>query len=88
MRLKNPLLVSYWIKTPDPRGPLGFGVTAYSPEGAFMCIEQAGYSVDPSACTLQEVRDFDALDDRYVRANSGPLIFRGVWYPRQILGTL
>ncbi len=88
MILKNPLLTTYWIKTPDPRGPLGFGVTAYSPEDAFMCIEQAGYSVDPESCTLQEVHDFNALDERHVGANSGPPIFRGVWYPRQLLGTV
>jgi len=46
MTLKRTELISFWIKTSDPHGPLGFGVTAWSVEDAIDLIRLAGYSID------------------------------------------
>jgi hypothetical protein len=81
------LLFPYWITTPDPNGPLGFGVTAHSPDDAISIISGCGYDVHSTsdACSvLAEVRFADLHP--YVQARSGPIVVRGLWYPFSRVG--
>lgn len=76
-------LIPFWIKPPDPRGPLGFGVTAFSLEDAFSIIRNAGYSL-PEDVSLLEIKEnvrVADLDHRHVVLNMGPIVVRGMWYP-------
>jgi len=81
MTLKRPELISFWIKTFDPHGPLGYGVTAWSLEDAIGLIRLAGYSIDLDEVTVSEDVHPHQVDDRHIAPNSGPSTFRGVWYP-------
>ena len=84
------LLAAHWIVPPDPRGPLGFGVTARSLAGALKIIREAGYAGylpdDLGSLKVNEgVRVVD-LESPYVRAPMGPIVVRGLWYPFSRLG--
>jgi hypothetical protein len=81
-------LTSYWIDSPDERGPLGYGVTAFSPEDAWTIIEDAGYTLpeEKRSLTLRRVRSVDDVAIRYVSEHSGPIVMRGLWYPFNRLG--
>jgi hypothetical protein len=80
-------LKCYWIDPHDPRGPIGFGVTAFSREDAFSLIEHLGYRLpdDQQSLIVTESVRFDALDP-HVQRNMGPMAVRGLWYPFWIVG--
>jgi hypothetical protein len=81
MPRRCPLLISFWIKGTDPRGPIGFGVTAWSRDDAFELIRTAGYSIDPDLPVVRENCMPHEVDYSHVAANAGPAVFRGIWYP-------
>ena len=81
MSIKDPSLISFWIKTTDLRGPLGFGVTAKSLDDAIAMLKEAGYSIDLGTATVRENIHPHEVDEKHVALNSGPSVFRGVWYP-------
>jgi hypothetical protein len=76
-------LTSFWIEGPDPRGPLGFGVTAFSLEDAWSIIEDAGYALpeEKRQLVFRTVRSVDEVPHRFVREHSGPIVVRGLWCP-------
>ena len=84
-RKKSPgmALKPFWIAGPDPHGPTGFGVTAFSLADALRIIREAGYTLpdDPALLHVREgVRPSD-LDEAHVAKNMGPIVVRGIWYP-------
>lgn len=77
MKLPNPLLKRYWFLVPEL---LGFGVTAFSIDDAYMLLEAEGYLIDRNTKVIIDV-DVSILDARHVLPNAGPTCFRGVWFP-------
>jgi hypothetical protein len=78
-------LTAFWIKSPVPNGPLGFGVTAFSLEEALAIVRALGYSgyLGDNAAALQITAGITVgnLDERHVVTNMGPIAVRGMWYP-------
>lgn len=76
-------LIPYWIVPPNKRGPLGFGVTAYSLNDAFQIIRTAGYELpaDKNTILVREGITVSDLDQPHVVKNMGPIVVRGMWYP-------
>jgi hypothetical protein len=74
------MLRRYWFKT--TRG-LGYGVTATSATDARELLAHYGYprSDEEIAGIIEDVA-LDALDASHVLPNAGPVVIRGVWYPR------
>jgi len=82
---ENAELEAYWISFPqDSLCLIGFGVTARSVEDAFGLIREQGFDTWFAGAReiriLSGVRSAD-LDQSHVLPNSGPMQFRGVWYP-------
>ena len=77
------MLISFWFNT-NPG--LGYGVTAASKDEAVRLLGRYGYP-----CAGEEVTSvisgvtFADLDQNHVVPNAGPLIVKGVWYPRHNL---
>ena len=74
------MLTAFWFNTSSG---LGFGVTAESQDAAVELLQQYGYP--PSGVELTSVVvgiQFAALDQKHVVPNAGPIVVRGVWYPR------
>lgn len=86
--VQNLPLTAYWIDGPCPKGPIGFGVTAFSIEDAIQIIESAGYVLPPDRTVLRyrEVTSVDDVPYRFVRERSGPIVVRGVWAPFSRVG--
>lgn len=88
--MKGSWLTSYWITSPNPGGPLGFGVTAFSLDEALRIIGSEGYSdFLPNDCTGLKVIEnvtINDLDQSNVVPNMGPMMMRGLWYPCRNLG--
>jgi len=81
--ITNPLLKTYWIESPEVH-ILGFGVTAFSREDAFQLLGASGYALssdDPAIRVIEGIQVAD-LDQNHVIPNMGPIVFRGVWFPR------
>jgi hypothetical protein len=81
--MSGSVLTAFWIDGPDPRGALGYGVTAFSIADAFEIIQRAGYRLPEDKSTLRilsNVKPAD-LDQHHVRENMGPIVVRGLWYP-------
>ena len=81
--MSDSALTAFWIDGPDPRGPLGYGVTAFSLTDALEIVRRAGYQLPADASTLrvrEGVRPTD-IEHRHVREHMGPIIIRGLWYP-------
>lgn len=81
--MSDSALTAFWIEGPDPRGPLGYGVTAFSITDAFEIVKRAGYHLPDDTSTLRirtGIKPAD-LDQRHVRVNMGPIVVRGLWYP-------
>jgi hypothetical protein len=76
-------LIPFWIVPPSKRGPLGFGVTAFSLSDALQIILDAGFELPKDRSTLQirEAVRLSGLDQRHVINNMGPIVVRGLWYP-------
>jgi hypothetical protein len=86
--MRDLTLKPFWIVSPDPHGPLGFGVTAFSLEEALQIIRDAGYLV-PENTTLLRVEEnvkVSDIDERHVVKNMGPIVVRGIWYPFSKVG--
>jgi hypothetical protein len=83
-------LTPYWIRTPDPTGPIGFGVTAFTLEDALNLIEGFGYGRylpdDRGSLLVKEQVLATDLDASHVVPNMGPMSSRGLWYPFVALG--
>jgi hypothetical protein len=88
--MKGSWLTSYWIVSPNPRAPLGFGVTGFSLEEALRIIRSEGYEdcLPDDLGQLQVIENvaIQDLDQRHVVPNMGPMVMRGLWYPCQNLG--
>jgi hypothetical protein len=76
-------LVAYWITRPGTGRPIG--VTGHSLSDALRIAKNAGYEIPESINVADNVRPQD-LDPRHILPNAGPLIVRGVWYPRTSVG--
>ena len=83
-------LTAFWIKTPYPLAPLGFGVTARCLDNALRIIRVLGYGRyipnDPSAIQVVTGVTVAQLDQPHVVANMGPIVVRGMWYPFVAVG--
>lgn len=81
-------LIPFWIVPPSERGPLGFGVTAFSLSDAFQIIENSGFELPEDKSTLQirEIVRVSDLDRPHVIKNMGPIVVRGIWYPFSKIG--
>ncbi|SDQ21001.1 hypothetical protein SAMN05428982_0103 [Pseudoxanthomonas sp. CF385] len=77
------MLRRYWFQV--DRG-LGYGVTALSVDDARGLLTKYGYPRSDERITgvIEDVA-VDALDASHVMPNAGPLVIRGVWYPRHNL---
>ena len=86
--MKGSCLTCYWITTGKVWGPLGFGVTAWSLEDAIQLLGAEGFDICENLGQLQirENVTFAELDQNHVVPNMGPMVMRGVWYPRRNLG--
>lgn len=83
-------LTAYWIKSPLPHAPLGFGVTARSLDDALDIIYALGYGQylpdDLTGLRVTEGIKVAELDQPHVDANMGPIVVRGMWYPFVAVG--
>jgi len=83
-------LTAFWIKSPLPEAPLGFGVTAWSLDDAFGVIAALDYGrylpADLSCVEVHEDIQVAELDQSHVIPNMGPIAVRGMWYPFVALG--
>jgi len=63
---------------------LGIGVTASSEQEARQLAEdaRARYFADATFMGVIPDVDIDALDQNHILPNAGPVVVRGVWYPR------
>lgn len=86
----SSVLTAYWISTPFPHAPLGFGVTAHSIEDAIGIIRALGYDrfLPDELGNLRVVERVTVadLDHPHVVANMGPIVVRGMWYPFVAVG--
>ncbi|MBB6248503.1 hypothetical protein HDE80_003568 [Rhodanobacter sp. A1T4] len=74
------MLIPFWFNV--TKG-LGFGVTASTEAEAEQLLRQFGYPPKEVQFTnvVQNIT-FAELDQKHVVPNSGPMVVRGVWYPR------
>ena len=83
-------LTAYWIKSPLPHAPLGFGVTARSLDDGFAIIRALDYGRylpdDLAGLQVTEGISVADLDQLHVVANMGPIVVRGMWYPFVAVG--
>ena len=83
-------LMAYWIESPFPHAPLGFGVTAWSLDDALGLIRDFDYGHylpdDLAGVRVTEGVTVGELDQPHVVANMGPIAVRGMWYPFVAVG--
>lgn len=83
-------LTAYWIESPLPHAPLGFGVTGWSLDDALSIVRALGYGHylpdDLTDLRITEGITVAELDQRHVVANMGPIVVRGTWYPFVAVG--
>ena len=74
------MLTSFWFKT--NRG-LGYGVTAHSEQEAKSLLGEFGYprSGEHIVSVIPDIAA-SSLDPKHVVPNAGPMVVRGVWFPR------
>jgi hypothetical protein len=79
------MLIPFWFQVNQG---LGYGVTAASQEEAEELLRAAGLPMNGQVVTgvIRGVRHSD-LDQKHVVPNAGPIIVRGVWYPRYNLSS-
>lgn len=87
--MKASPLIPFWITTPTPRSPIGFGVTAFSLPDALRILREAGYELPEDTAQLQitEGIKFSDLDQNHIVPNMGPIVVRGIWFPFTSVGT-
>jgi len=74
------MLTTFWFNTSSD---LGFGVTAESQAAAEELLRKYGYP--PRGVEITGVVagiEFAALDQKHVVPNAGPVVVKGIWYPR------
>ena len=100
IRFESPLLRCYWIslKWPRPEGegitigqlqPPGFGVTAFSREDVMRLLEERDchiYFEKAMEINWMVIAEMAQIEKNHVLLNSGPVYFRGVWFPAVNLG--
>ncbi len=83
-------LIAYWIVSPLPHAPLGFGVTAWSPTDALeiICAFDYGRFLPDDLNTIRVTANVGIadLDQRHVVPHMGPIVNRGMWYPFVAVG--
>ena len=83
-------LTHYWIKSPRPHAPIGFGVTACSLSEAVGILTVLGYGshLPDDINQLEVIAGIEAekIEDEYVLSHMGPMVVRGIWYPFRTLG--
>lgn len=74
------MLTAFWFTT---NKGLGYGVTAASQAEAERLLQQFGYPLSGIKVTgvIHNVQHKD-LDQNHVAPNAGPMVVRGIWYPR------
>lgn len=85
--MKGSWLTCYWITTGNAWGPLGIGVTAFTVADALSLVRSEGFDI-PEGLEGVQIREnvtFSDLDPNHVVPNMGPLVMRGVWFPRRNL---
>lgn len=88
----NPHLETFWFSFPvDPHLPEGLGVTAYSERDARDLLDEFGVSAwfanAHEVVVRMGVRVKD-LEQTHIYPNTGPMQFRGIWYPSMNIGFL
>ena len=74
------MLKPFWFHT--DRG-LGFGVTAESRQAAEKLLRDYRYPEgNLQIVGVTENIRFEDLDQNHVVPNAGPMVVRGIWYPR------
>jgi hypothetical protein len=81
--MSDSMLTAFWIAGPDPKGPLGYGVTAFSLTDALEIVRRAGYQLPTDTSTLRVREGIKPIDieHHHVREHMGPIVVRGLWYP-------
>lgn len=83
-------LTAFWIRSPFPHAPLGFGVTAWSLNDALAIICALDYGRylpdDLAGVWVIEGITVAELDQPHVVTNMGPIAVRGMWYPFVAVG--
>jgi hypothetical protein len=83
-------LIAFWIRSPFPHAPLGFGVTARSLDDAMAIIRALDYGRflpdDLAGVRVIEGVTVAALDQPHVVPNMGPIVIRRMWYPFVAVG--
>jgi hypothetical protein len=83
-------LIAFWIRSPLPNAPLGFGVTAWTVDDALGIIRALDYARylpdDLTGVQVTEGVTVAELDQPHVVANMGPITLRGMWYPFVAVG--
>ena len=78
-------LIAFWITSPVPHAPVGFGVTARSLNEAVGLIRASGYGRflpdDLAGVRVTERFTVADLEWLHVVSNMGPIALRGIWYP-------
>ena len=88
------LLTRYWFEL--ERGPDGvvtytpwLGITAYDEDDARALLDdyfrRHGYPLTPSVLRLVANVDVSTLDPNHILPNAGPPVWRGVWYPNEVV---
>ena len=74
------MLTAFWFNTSSG---LGFGVTAESQAAAEDLLRRYGYpSRDVEITSVVAGVKFADLDQKHIVPNAGPIIVKGIWYPR------
>jgi hypothetical protein len=83
-------MIAYWIKSPFPHAPLGFGVTAWSVDDALEIVRALEFGsylpADLNGVQITEGITVAELDQSHVVTNMGPISVRGLWYPFVAVG--
>ncbi len=83
-------LTAFWVRSPVPHAPLGFGVTAWSLGDALGIIRALDYGRylpgDLAGVWITEGVAVAGLDQTHVVTNMGPIAVRGMWYPFVAVG--
>jgi len=89
-RTHSVKLTTFWLQSPLPHSPLGFGVTAGSLADALDIIHALDYGHylpdDLVGVRIAEGIIVAELDQPHVVTNMGPINVRGMWYPFGTLG--
>ena len=74
------MLKAFWFHTDHG---LGFGVTAESQQAAEKLLRDYRYpDGNLKIVGVTENIRFEDLDQNHVVRNAGPMVIRGIWYPR------